>query len=133
MERCDEYARLPLQEPYEQGYFEGSHHSRGGGGSNSNRSDNNDGMRSENRLDRGDDSSLDRVGGGNLVIDRLTVKYPTAADPALRELSLSVGGGLRVGVVGRTGAGKSTLAAALFRLVDHQKGSIMLDGVDICR
>ena len=90
-------------------------------------------MRSESRLDRGDDSSLDGVGGGNLVIDRLTVKYPTAADPALRELSLSVGGGLRVGVVGRTGAGKSTLAAALFRLVDHQKGSIMLDGVDICR
>ena len=67
------------------------------------------------------------------MIEGLTVRYPTATRPALRGLSLSVAGGLRVGVVGRTGAGKSTLAAALFRLVAHEAGSVRLDGVDICR
>ena len=162
VERCDEYARLPMQEPYEEGYFDDDNDDAGEGSSSGN-NDNGDAQHQhqhQHQHHQDDDPSgggkNDAVGspggvggggdgggsvgggvggggGGSLIIDNLTVKYPTAASPALCDLSISLTGGLRVGVVGRTGAGKSTLAAALFRLVDFQKGRITLDGVDICR
>src|SRR5690606_31561673 len=48
------------------------------------------------------------------------------------DLSLSISPGERVAVVGRTGAGKSTLGALLARLHSTPRGSIFLDGVDVC-
>merc|ERR1719486_1346473 len=48
----------------------------------------------------------------------------------LKGISLSIQGGHRVGVVGRTGSGKSSLAAALFRIVELDGGSISIDGMD---
>ena len=48
----------------------------------------------------------------------------------LKGVSLSIQGGHRVGVVGRTGSGKSSLAAALFRIVELDGGSISIDGMD---
>jgi ATP-binding cassette subfamily C protein CydCD len=53
--------------------------------------------------------------------------------PALRELSLSVPGGRRLGVVGPSGSGKSTLAALLLRFVDPVEGSVCLGGVELPR
>ncbi|KAJ1670141.1 hypothetical protein EV182_008397, partial [Spiromyces aspiralis] len=49
----------------------------------------------------------------------------------LNHISFSTRGGERIGIVGRTGAGKSTLALSLFRFLEAKTGSIIIDGVDI--
>ena len=67
---------------------------------------------------------------GQLEIRNLTFGY--GSEPVLRELSLEVHAGERLAIVGRTGAGKSTLGALLARLHSTPKGSVFLDGVDIC-
>lgn len=47
------------------------------------------------------------------------------------DISMQIQAGMKVGIVGRTGAGKSTILQVLFRLTDSHKGSIKIDGVDI--
>ncbi len=68
---------------------------------------------------------------GQLEIRNLSFGY-LPDRPVLNDLRLSVAPGERVAIVGRTGAGKSTLGALLVRLHSTPKGSIFLDGVDIC-
>ena len=51
----------------------------------------------------------------------------------LRDISTQVKGGEKVGIVGRTGAGKSSLTLALFRIVEPAEGRILIDGLDIGR
>lgn len=58
-------------------------------------------------------------------------KSSPALTPALSGVSFSVEGGSKVGIVGRTGAGKSSLGTALFRIVPMIEGQIIIDGVDI--
>jgi len=53
------------------------------------------------------------------------------ATPILKGLSLSIGAGKMLGIVGKTGAGKSTLANLIARLYDVTEGSITIDGVNI--
>ena len=43
---------------------------------------------------------------------------------------MEIEGGSKVGIVGRTGAGKSTMSLALSRIVEVEKGSILIDGID---
>ncbi|OJJ42630.1 hypothetical protein ASPZODRAFT_76575 [Penicilliopsis zonata CBS 506.65] len=68
---------------------------------------------------------------GELQARGLTVSYSPDLDPALKDISFAIGAGQRVGIVGRTGAGKSSLTLALLRLVEPQAGSIHIDGIDI--
>jgi ATP-binding cassette, subfamily C, bacterial CydC len=60
-----------------------------------------------------------------------TVHYPGEAPPAVRDIDLDLGPGRRVALVGATGAGKSTLAAVLFRFVDLSSGTARLNGRDL--
>ncbi|KAJ2657885.1 hypothetical protein IWW48_004283 [Coemansia sp. RSA 1200] len=69
---------------------------------------------------------------GALQIKDLVVEYVPGA-PVLHGISLSVEHGEKVGVVGRTGAGKSTISLALLRFLETKKGQIVLDGVDISK
>ena len=68
---------------------------------------------------------------GNIEFDKFSMRYRPELELCLREVSLKIDGGQRVGVVGRTGAGKSSLTLALFRILEAAGGRILIDGVDI--
>ncbi|KAK4154036.1 hypothetical protein C8A00DRAFT_14832 [Chaetomidium leptoderma] len=68
---------------------------------------------------------------GKIEVDNLTIRYADDLPPVLKNLNFTVGAGERIGIVGRTGAGKSTLAAVFFRLLDPVNGSVRVDNVDI--
>ena len=68
---------------------------------------------------------------GRIEVDDLVVAYAPDLPPVLRGISFDVKGGERVGVVGRTGAGKSSLALALLRFLEVRSGSIRIDGLDV--
>ena len=60
-----------------------------------------------------------------------TVRYSPDAPPAVRDIDLDLKHGRRVALIGATGAGKSTLAAVLFRFVDLSSGTVLLNGRDV--
>jgi len=68
---------------------------------------------------------------GELRFDNVSFRYPGAGPDALHAISLSVGPGQVLGVVGAPGAGKSTLAHLIPRFYEPSSGRITLDGVDI--
>ncbi|ETE72132.1 Multidrug resistance-associated protein 1, partial [Ophiophagus hannah] len=61
------------------------------------------------------------------------LRYRSDMDPVLRDISVVVRGGEKVGIVGRTGAGKSSLMLGLFRIKEAAEGEILIDGVNIAR
>jgi ATP-binding cassette subfamily C (CFTR/MRP) protein 1 len=69
--------------------------------------------------------------GRMLTRSHFSMRYRPELEPCLREVSLQIRGGERVGVVGRTGAGKSSLTLALFRILEADSGKILIDGVDV--
>lgn len=82
-----------------------------------------------------DDSSsgtkLEKM-NGKIEIKKVDFSYPSRQEiPILRQFSLEVKPGTSVGLVGRSGCGKSTVIALLQRFYDVERGSIKVDGVDI--
>ena len=68
---------------------------------------------------------------GKIEFRNVCLKYAQGKDFALKGASFVVPGRSKVGVIGRTGAGKSTILQALFRLTEIEAtGSILIDGVD---
>ncbi|KAI4329166.1 hypothetical protein L6164_021459 [Bauhinia variegata] len=70
--------------------------------------------------------------GGRIELQNLKVRYRPNAPLVLDGITCTFKEGARVGVVGRTGSGKTTLISALFRLVEPASGEILIDGVNIC-
>ncbi|KAM3541608.1 hypothetical protein ARSEF1564_005468 [Beauveria bassiana] len=61
----------------------------------------------------------------------LAVRYDASAQPALRKVNFSVESRQRLGIVGRTGSGKTTLTNAILRFIAAAQGQIIIDGVDV--
>ena len=59
------------------------------------------------------------------------MRYRRELEPSIENLSFKAQGGMFVGIVGRTGSGKSSILQTLFRLVELQIGRTFVDGVDI--
>jgi ATP-binding cassette subfamily C (CFTR/MRP) protein 1 len=68
---------------------------------------------------------------GKIEFRDYATRYRPGLDLALRDLSFTVTPKEKIGIIGRTGAGKSSLSLSLFRIVEAAKGSIYIDGVDI--
>ncbi|KAJ3136750.1 hypothetical protein HK100_001397 [Physocladia obscura] len=69
---------------------------------------------------------------GSIEIKDLNIAYNTRPDvPVISKLSLRIRSGEKIGIVGRTGSGKSTLVDSLFRIIEPSSGNIYIDGVDI--
>jgi len=70
---------------------------------------------------------------GNVQFKDLELRYRPTTDRVLNGLTLNIKAGDKVGVVGRTGAGKSTLGLTLLKMMEADSGTIQIDGVDISK
>ncbi|WP_328457830.1 thiol reductant ABC exporter subunit CydD [Amycolatopsis sp. NBC_00438] len=71
--------------------------------------------------------------GGELAAEHLSVRWPDARRDAVQDVDLRIGHGRRLALTGRSGAGKSTVLAALMRYLDPSGGRVLLDDVDTRR
>ncbi|KAH7649627.1 hypothetical protein FG379_000887 [Cryptosporidium bovis] len=70
---------------------------------------------------------------GNIKFENVVLQYNISEPPVINDLTLSIKGGTKVGICGRTGSGKSSLLSTILRLYDIEKGRILIDGVDISK
>jgi len=80
--------------------------------------------------DREDAVELSDV-AGDIEFDNVTFRYEPELDPALGNVSFSVGHGETLGVIGRTGSGKSTILSLLLRIYESGEGVVSVDGLDV--
>ena len=59
------------------------------------------------------------------------MRYREGLDLVLKDIDCTITGGEKIGIVGRTGAGKSSLTLALFRIIESASGRIVIDGKTI--
>ncbi|KAF8623627.1 hypothetical protein AX17_007328 [Amanita inopinata Kibby_2008] len=70
---------------------------------------------------------------GCVELENVVLSYRPELPPVLKGITMTVNAGEKIGIVGRTGAGKSSIMTALYRLVELSSGSIHIDGVDISK
>lgn len=86
----------------------------------------------EGDLEKDTDKNFDSWPSSGLVqIQDLSLRYRNDLPLSLKKLTIDIPSGKRVGVVGRTGSGKSTLVQALFRILEAENGKITIDGTNI--
>ena len=70
---------------------------------------------------------------GEIKFSEVKMRYRDGLPLTLKGLDLQVRGGERISVVGRTGAGKSSIVSCLFRLIELSAGTVDIDGIDIAK
>ncbi|KAM9950143.1 hypothetical protein ACTFIT_011382 [Dictyostelium discoideum] len=70
---------------------------------------------------------------GSIKFDNLVMRYREGLDPVLKGITCEIKAKEKIGIVGRTGAGKSSIVLALFRLIEASEGSISIDGENIAK
>ncbi|OMJ08510.1 Metal resistance protein YCF1 [Smittium culicis] len=70
---------------------------------------------------------------GNVDFSNYSTAYREGLDPVLKNINIKINSGEKIGVVGRTGAGKSSLSLGLFRIIEPTCGSIFIDDIDITK
>ncbi|NXV90971.1 MRP1 protein, partial [Calonectris borealis] len=70
---------------------------------------------------------------GRIEFRNYSLRYRPNLELALKHVNLTINGQEKIGITGRTGAGKSTLAVGLLRLVEAAEGAILIDGLDIAQ
>lgn len=78
-----------------------------------------------------DENAQDEKLTGSVKFDHVSFNYPNDAEPTLKDISFEIQPGQMVGIVGATGAGKSTLAQLIPRLFDPTEGTIFVGGKDL--
>ncbi|KAJ4165257.1 hypothetical protein LMH87_006895 [Akanthomyces muscarius] len=79
----------------------------------------------------GNEVAADWPSEGQIAVRDLEVRYAASLPPVLKSISFHVRSGERIGIIGRTGSGKSSLTLSLLRLLDTQNGSVSIDDIDI--
>ena len=70
---------------------------------------------------------------GEIKFDAISLRYRPQTDLVIRNLTFDISPGKKIGIVGRTGSGKTTLGLTLSRLIELENGKISIDGVDISK
>ncbi len=70
---------------------------------------------------------------GEITFKNLTFNYESESEPALKDVSFTIKPGETIGVVGKIGSGKSSLATLLLRLYNFEEGHVFVDGVDLMK
>ena len=68
---------------------------------------------------------------GKVAFDNFSIKYRDDCDLALKNINLEINPGEKIGIIGRTGSGKSSLTLSLFRIIEALEGKIDIDGENI--
>jgi ATP-binding cassette subfamily B protein len=87
-------------------------------------------LQQEDRVPQAAEPIVKRL-AGRIELDDVTFQYPTGNTPVLEHASLTIEPGEHLGIVGRTGAGKSTLISLIPRFYDPESGAIRIDGIDV--
>ena len=72
-----------------------------------------------------------KITKGDIKFSDVCLRYSPECQLSLKNLSFEAEGGKKIGIIGRTGAGKSSIVQALFRLVNLESGAICIDGINI--
>ncbi|GAA5894971.1 uncharacterized protein JCM6883_002275 [Sporobolomyces salmoneus] len=70
---------------------------------------------------------------GSIKFSHVAARYREGLDLVLKDIDFEIKAGEKIGVVGRTGAGKSSLTMVLYRVIEAERGTISIDGVDVSK